>query len=63
VIYNTTYTKHIDLENVILVNVNLLMLGKNKETRRDSLVRHGNNANIVIDTDVAKYDMCSLLEM
>jgi hypothetical protein len=63
VIYDAIYTKHTDAENVIPVHINPLMLRKNKETRRDNLIRLGNDANIVIDGDIAKCDICSLLEM
>lgn len=63
VIYDATHTKHTDAENVTPVHANPLMLGKNKETRRDNLVGIGNDANIVIDGDVAKCETCSLLEM
>jgi hypothetical protein len=63
VIYNIIYIKHTNIENVTLIYINPLILRKNKETKRDNLIRLGNNANIVINGDVTKCDIYSLLEI
>jgi hypothetical protein len=63
VIYNITHIKRTNLKNAILANANSLMLKKNKEIKRNNLVKLSNNANIVINSDIAKCNTCSLLEI